>query len=234
MKRLTLMLLVFFTACFAEKSTIDLNAYKNNKNFSVSEASYTVGSHAFTLVNIKPRVKGDTACISAVIIDKRKFVLFDVGVESGAYGLFVPHIQPIPDGLIALKASTTDGKIFIFLSNGKLVTLPGALAFADTLGKCVYCVWENDKQYRLTVFNYKIMRVVIQTTAIAQPVQWYSSGMSYCFSAPQEKGYYSIDMFTKVVTKIDQAEGALTPVSYLMDFSKIEPVNCCGGKALKK
>jgi hypothetical protein len=234
MKTLTLALIVACAACFAQKSAIDLNAYKNNKNFTISEAPYIIGSHSFTLVNIRPRVKGDTACISAVIIDKRKFVLFDVGVESGAYGLFVPHLQPIPDGLIALNASPVDGKTFIFLSNGKLITLPGALAFVDTTGKCVYCVWENDKQYRLSVFNYKVVRLVIPTMTIAQPLQWFSSGISYCFSAPQEKGYYSVDMFTKTVTKIDQAEGALTPVSYLMDFSKIENVNCCSGKALKK
>lgn len=234
MKKFQLLLICALSLCFAEKSTIDLNAYKNNKNYTIAETSYVVGKHTFGLVNIRPRVKGDTACISAIIIDKRKYVLFDVGVEAGAYGLFVPRHQPISEGLIALKASPVEAKTFIFLSNGKLITLPGAQVIADTVGKYIYCVWENDKQYRLTIFNVKNMLLVFPTTLISQPAQWFSSDLSYYFTSPREKGYYSVDMFTKSVVKTDKPEGTLSPVSYLMDFSKIEATNCCNAKALKK
>ncbi|MBN1575201.1 MAG: hypothetical protein JW913_01520 [Chitinispirillaceae bacterium] len=229
-------LALVFCASFpsAGKTTIDLAAYKNNKNFTTAETSYTVGARTFTLVNIRPRVKSDTACISAVIIDKRKLVLFDIGVEAGAYGLFVPRRQPLRGGLVVLKASPVEGKTFIFLSNGKLITLPGAQTIVDTTGKSVYCVWENDNQYRLTVFNYRSMRLTIPTTIIKQPLQWYASGVSYCFTAPQEKGYYSVEPFMKSVVKIDQAESDLSPVPYLTDFSKIDPAGCCNAKALKK
>jgi hypothetical protein len=72
------------------------------------------------------------------------------------------------------------------------------------------------------------------TTDIAQPAAWYSSGMSYCFSVNGEKGYYSVDMIAKSVVKSDEADGALTPVSYLMDFSKVSATACCGMQALKK
>jgi hypothetical protein len=234
MKRLFIFLVFSASFCFAEKSTIDLSAYKGNKNFTWAETSYTVGKHTFGLVNIKPRVKGDTACISAIILDKRKFVLFDIGAEAGAYGLFVPRYQPIADGLIAIKASPTDGKTFIFLSNGKLITLPGAHVIADTVGKYIYCVWENDKQYRLTVFNTKNMILVMPTKVVSQPGQWLASGPSYYFTSPQEKGYFSVDLFTKSVVKTESPEGTLSPVSYLMDFTKIDAPTCCSGKALKK
>jgi hypothetical protein len=234
MKTLSLALIFLVSLCFAQKSTIDLSAYKNNKNFTWAETSYTIGKHTFGLVNIKPRVKGDTACISAVLIDKRKYVLFDIGVEAGAYGLFVPRYQPISDGLIAIKASPTDAKTFIFLPNGKLITLPGAQVIADTVGKYIYCVWENDKQYRLTVFNTKNMILVLPPKIISQPAQWFASGVSYYFTSPQEKGYYSVDLFTKSVVKTEQPEGALTPASYIMDFGKIEPASCCNAKVLKK
>jgi hypothetical protein len=229
-----LLLICGASLCFAQKTTIDLSAYKTNKNFTWAETSYTIGKHTFGLVNIKPRVKGDTACISAILIDKRKYVLFDIGVEAGAYGLFVPRNQPISEGLIVLKASPTEAKTFIFLSNGKLITLPGAHVIADTVGKYIYCVWENDKQYRLTVFNVKNMLLVVPTKVISQPDKWYAAGVSYYFSTQGEKGYYSIDLFTKSIVKTEQPEGTLSPVSYLMDFSKIDPTSCCGAKGLKR
>ena len=234
MKTFILVLICCVAPCFAQKATIDLNAYKNNKNFTMAETSYTIGKHTFTLVNIKPRMKSDTACISAIILDKRKFVLFDINVETGAYGLFIPRHQPISEGLIAIKASPVDAKTFIFLSNGKLITLPGAQVVVDTVGKYIYNVWENDKQYRLTVFNVKNMLLVFPTKIIAQPLQWYASGVSYYFSSPGEKGYYSVDMFAKSVEKVDKPDGAVSPVSYLMDFSKIDAASCCGAKAIGK
>jgi hypothetical protein len=231
----SLLALVFYASlCFAEKTTIDLDVYKKNRNFSWAETSYTVGKHTFGLVNIKPRLKGDTACISAIILDKRKFVLFDINVEAGAYGLFVPRRQPIADGLIAIKASQVDAKTFLILSNGKLVTLPGSQVVFDTAGKYVYCVWENEDQYRLTVFNVKNMLLAFPTKVIARPQQWYASGVSFYFTSPGEKGYYSVDMFTKNVDKIDKPDEALSPVSPLMDFGKVDPATCCGGKALGK
>jgi hypothetical protein len=234
MKICILALVFCVTLSFAQKTTIDLATYKNNANFSVAETPYTIGTHTFTLVNIQPRVKGDTACISAIVIDKRKFVLFDIGAQAGAYGLFVPPQQPLRQGLIVLKASASEGKTFIFLSTGKLITLPGAQTIVDTTGKLIYCVWENGPKYQLTVFNYKAMRVVVPTMAIKQPVQWYSAGASYCFSVPQEQGYYSVEMLTKDIVQIDQPEDALVPVPYLMDFSKIDTATCCSAKALKK
>jgi len=218
----------------AQSSTIDLGKYKNNKNYKMAENPYTIGKHTFTLVNIKPIVKSDTACISAIVIDKRKYVLFDIGVSDAPTGLIVPAIQPVPNGLVVVKASAQEGKTFVFLSNGKLVTLPGALAIADTAGGNLYIVWDNDQQYRLTVFDYKNIRVRIPTTAIARPVQWYSSGLSYYFTADKEKGYYTIDMFTKSITKTENADGSLIPVSYLVDFSKIDASKCCSGNILKK
>ena len=234
MKKLPLVLFIAVSFCFAQKTTIDLTAYKNNKSYVVAETSYTVGKHTFGLVNIRPRVTGDTACISAIIIDKRKYVLFDVGVDAGAYGLFVPRHQPVSDGLVVLKASPVEAKTFIFLSNGKLITLPGAHVIVDTVSNYVYCVWENDKQYRLTVFNVKNMLLVYPTTIISQPAQWFASDISYYFTSPQEKGYFSVDMFTKSVSKTDKPDGTLSPVSYLMDFSKIDAASCCSAKALKR
>jgi hypothetical protein len=215
-------------------STIDLNKFKNNKNYTFAEVPLKVGAHTFTLINIKPLAKSDTACVSAIVIDKRKYVLYDIGPAGAAYGLFVCKQQPLKDGLIVLKASPNDGKTFIFLSNGKLVSLPGASTFVDTVGKNVYCVWENDKQYRLTVFDYKNMRIAIPTTLVSQPVAWYNNGISYCFASPDEKGYFSVDMFTKSIAKSGEAEGALAPVAYLMDFSKVDASKCCGAQSLKR
>ena len=235
MKPVLMVLFAFMSMSFAQKSTIDLNRFKNNRNFTFAEVPLKVGAHTFTLINIKPLIKSDTACVSAIVIDKRKYVLFDIGVAEGAAcGLFVCKQQPLKDGTIVLKASPTDGKTFIFLSNGKLVSLPGASSFVDTTGKNVYCVWENDRQYRLTVFDYKNMRIAIPTTLVSQPVAWHNTGVSYCFTAPNEKGYYTVDMFTKSITKSDEAEGTLSPVEYLMDFGKVTAAACCGVQALKR
>jgi hypothetical protein len=228
-----LALMICSSLCFSQKSTIDLKAYKA-KSFSIAETAYKIGAHTFTLVNIKPLHKSDTACISAIIIDKRKYVLFDIGIEGAATGLIVPIRQPISDGLVVVKASPDEGKTFVFLSNGKVVTLPGALVVADTTGKHLYCVWENEKQYRLTVFDYKNVRVVIPTVEIVKPVQWYANGISICFNADGEKGYYSVDMFTKSISKTESTDGTPAPVSYLVDFSKTDIGKCCTGQVLKK
>jgi hypothetical protein len=234
MKNIVIAITVFIAAVFAENATINLDVYKNNKLFTLAQTPLKAGSHVFTLMNIKPLVKSDTTCISAIIIDKRKYVLYDIGAEGAACGLFTLKQQPLREGVIVLKASPTDGKTFIFLSNGKLVSLPGADAFVDTVGKNIYCVWDNDKHFRLTVFDYKNMRVTVPTTDIAQPAAWFSGGMSYYFTVADEKGYYAVDMIAKSVVKSNEAEGALTPVSYLMDFGKVSAAACCGMQALKK
>ena len=234
MKLLLLTLIACVSLSMAQSKTIDLEKYKNNKNYKVAETPYTIGKHTFLLVNIKPVIKSDTACISAIVIDKRKYVLFDIGVEGAATGLIVPAVQPVHDGLVVIKASAQEGKTFVFLSNGKLVTLPGSLVIPDTTGGNLYLVWENDPQYRLTVFDYKNIRVRVPTTVIAKPVKWYSSGLSFYFTADKEKGYYTIEMFTKSITGTEKPDGTLTPVSYLVDFGKIDASKCCGGNFLKK
>jgi hypothetical protein len=233
MRALLLLLTIGASLCAAQKTTIDLAAYKN-KGYAMAQTAYTIGAHVFTLVNIKPLHKTDTACISAIVIDKRKYVLFDVGIEGAATGLIVPRRQPIPDGLVVLKASPVEGKTFVFLSNGKLVTLPGALALADTAGKNIYCVWDNETHYRLTVFDYKNVRVIVPATDIARPRQWYSTGLSFCFSVEKEKGYYIVDMITKSISKTESVDAPLTPVSYLVDFGKFDNTKCCTGQVLKK
>ena len=234
MKPLLLFIVSYSALCFGEKATIDLNIYKNSKNFATAETAYKIGAHTFTLMNIKPLHKSDTACISAIVIDKRKYVLFDINVEGAAAGLIVPHAQPVSDGLIVIKASPMEGKTFVFLSNGKVVTLPGALTIADTTGRNIYCVWENEQQYRLTVFDYKNVRVLIPTVEISKPRQWFSSGVSLCFSVEREKGYYSVDMFTKSISKSDSAEATLSPVSYLVDVNKMTGSQCCNGQMLRR
>jgi hypothetical protein len=233
MKAILPLMLLCTTLSFAQKTSIDLAAYKNNPGYTMAETTYTVGTHVFNLVNISPKVKGDTACISAVVIDKRKFVLFDIGAQDGPYGLFVPRRQPIRNGLIALKASPLEGKTFLFLSTGKLITLPGAQTLADTLSQLVYCVWKNDKGFSLTLFNYKSMRLAIPTVAIREPLKWYMVDGSYGFSVAGEKGYYTVDLFTKSVVKTDDVSGSPQPLDYLMDLSAVESARCCTAKALR-
>jgi len=105
MKSLLMVMFVLLSLSFAQKSTIDLNKFKNNKNYAFAEVPLKVGAHTFSLINIKPLAKSDTACVSAIIIDKRKYVLYDIGVEGGTYGLFVCKQQPLKEGIIVLKAS---------------------------------------------------------------------------------------------------------------------------------
>ena len=236
------------TMCFAQNSTIDINQYKKSKNHSFSEKSYTIGKHAFRVVNIKPLTSprgasngassgtSDTACISALILDKRKYVLFDVDVPSASapLGMIVPQVQPIAGGLIVLKASPYEGKTFLLLPDGKVVALPGASVIIDTVGKCVYCIWDNDRNIKLTVFDYKGLRLIINTTEIAEPKQWYSAGMGYCFIGTDSKTWYMVDFMTKTITKGEKPEGELKPVSYFGGLDKLDRARCCGAEVLKK
>jgi hypothetical protein len=252
----TIMSIVCFAVavCFAQNSTIDINQYKKSKNHSYSEKSYTIGKHVFRVVNIKPLSSSrsvsrgassgassgasDTSCISALILDKRKYVLFDVDVPSGPLGMIVPQAQPIAGGLVVLKASPYEGKTFLLLPDGKVVALPGASVIIDTVGKCVYCIWDNDKNFKLTVFDYKGLRLIINTTEIPEPKQWYSSGMGYCFTtagSADSKTWYTVDFMTKAITKGDlRPEGELKPVSYFGGLGNLDRARCCGAEVLKK
>jgi hypothetical protein len=244
MKPIITILCFAVAICFAQQSTIDINLYKKSKKYLYAEKSYTVGKHAFKVVNIKPLVKpraassgeSDTACISAIILDKRKYVLFDVDILSASapLGMVVPARQPIAGGLIILKASPYEGKTFLLLSGGKVVTLPGASVIIDTIGKCVYCVWDNDRNFKLTVFDYKGLRLVINTTDIVEPKQWYSGVMAYCFVSADSKTWYSVDFMTKSITKSGKPTTDLNPVSYFGNLEKLDRSTCCGAEVLKK
>ena len=233
MKQIIVMIIFLIAACFAQQSTIDIELYKKSKKHSFSERTYTVGKHTYRVVNIKPLGASDTACISALVLDKRKYVLFDVSVASGPFGIIVPAAQPLRDGLIVLRASPLDSKLFLLLANGKVVTVPGSSVIADTVGKCVYCVWDNDKTFRLTVFDYKNLRLVFNTVAIAEPKQWYTDGFSFGFSATNG-AYYTVDFMQKAVTKGEKPASGLTPVSYVADLEKIDRAKCCTGEVMKK
>jgi hypothetical protein len=224
------------TICFAQQSTIDIDLYKKSKKYVFSEKSYTIGKHGFRVVNIKPLMKSDTSCISAIILDKRKYVLFDIDVPPSAapLGMIVPDGQPIPGGLVVLKASPYEGKTFLLLPGGKVVALPGASVIVDTAGKCAYCVWDNDKNFKLTVFDYKGLRLIINTTEIVEPKQWYNAGMGFCFTGGDSKTWYTVDFMTKTITKGEKPEGELKPVSYFGGLDKLDRARCCGAEVLKK
>jgi hypothetical protein len=235
MKKIVYIVLFAFAMCFAQHSTIDIDQYKKSKSHAYSEKSYTVGKHVFRVVNIRSLTKTDTSCISAIILDKRKYVLFDIGVSAGPLGMVVPAGQPIAGGLVVLKTSPYEGKTFLILPDGKLVTLPGSSVIVDTVGKSVYCVWDNDKNFKLTVFDYKGLRLIINTTEIVEPKQWYSAGMGYCFTGADAKTWYLVDFMTKSITKGDlRPEGELKPVSYFGGLDKLDRAKCCGAEVLKK
>lgn len=233
MKPIAVMIIFIIASCFAQQSTIDIEQYKKSKKHSFTERTYTVGKHAYRVVNIRPLGASDTACISALVLDKRKYMLFDVNVNSGSFGMIVPPVQPLRGGLIILKASPYDGKVFLLLSSGKVVTLPGASVIADTAGSCVYCVWDNDKTYRLTVFDYKNLRLVFNTVAIAEPRQWCTDGFAYGFLAA-DGAYYTVDFMQKAITKGEKPVSGLNQVSYIADLEKIDRAKCCTGEVMKK
>jgi hypothetical protein len=234
MRHFAVIVLGCFVLCLGQQASIDIEKYRKLKQYSFAERPVTVGKHTFRLINIKPPAQSDTNCISAVVIDKRKYILFDVDVAGGPFGLVVPKVQPIPDGLIVLKASPYDAKTFFLLSNGKMVTLPGASVVVDTAGKCAYCVWDNDNTFRLTVLDYRSLRLVIPTTAIPRPKQWYSTGMTYCFTTASDKQYYTVDLMTKAITQSAQADGTPVPVSYIAETEKMNRAKCCGAEVLKQ
>ena len=232
---LALIITLLSLTAAAQQSTVGLDIYKTNKKFAYAEASYTIGKHNYTVVNIKPlQPAGDTACIGAIVIDKRKYLMFDIGTAGTPTGLVVPKDQPVENSLIILKPSAYEAKTFVALPNGKMVTLPGENVFVDPMGNSIYTVWENDGQYRLTVFDYRGMRMVIQPTLIKKPLKWGQTDVSFYFTVEGEKGYYVVDTFMKAVTRAENPDDVLRPVGYLVDFGAYDRAKCCGAGALGK
>jgi len=220
-------------AATAGEATIDLTKYRNAKKYTYSEVTHTVGTHQYTLVNIRPRAKGDTACIAALVIDKRKFVMVDLQADSARTGLTMPKEQPIEGGLVVVKLSPLEAKTFIILATGKVVTLPGDRLIVDPAGKTALAIWDNAGTWQLTALDYRSMNLVLPTTAIPRPVKWYTNGLAYYFTADGEEGYCTLDMFTKTVSRVKEALQGLEEVAYTFDPQGIAPVKCCGADALK-
>jgi hypothetical protein len=232
--KILLLITVAAAFCAAQTktpSTINLDVYKNKSKYAVAETTLTVKAHTFRLLNIKPLAKSDTACISAVVIDKRKLLFYDVNGTNSSNGLMVPQNQPLSNAVIVLKGSPNEGKALIFFTNGKLVTLPGDKLIVDNAGSTVYCVWANDSTYRLTVFDCQRMRVVVPTTVIARPEQWYTNGMDYIFKESGTNNYYSVSPIARSVSKMEKADNGAEKVSYLPGFESMDKQSCCGPKA---
>ncbi len=227
-------ILVCGTLAYGAQSTIDLSVYKNTKDYAYAEASYTVGTHEYRLVNIKPLGESDTTCISALVIDKRKYVLIDLAMKGARHGLVVPDTQPIENALVVVKTSPLDAKTFLILENGKVVTLPGDRLIVDPAGSTALSVWDNDGAWHLTVLDYRKPRLIVATTPIAQPQAWYTNGLAYFFKAAGDGAYYTIDMFSKAVTKAPGDQSGLDALPYAFDPSAVDVSACCGESVLKK
>lgn len=219
--------------CLAQSktaSTINLDVYKNKSKYAVAETTLTVKTHSYRLMNIQPLYPSDTSCISAVIIDKRKLVFFDVNGKKSPRGLLVPKEQPISGAVMVFRGSPIESRTMIFFANGKLVTLPGDKVIADPDGNMVYSVWDNDSTCRLTVFDYRRMKIIVPATVIAKPEKWYSTGMDYYFKVSGANTYYTVSALTGSVDKLDQPQAGAEPVSYIHGFESVDPKNCCGSK----
>jgi hypothetical protein len=231
--RSMMFVLAVTATCLAQSktaSTINLDIYKNKSKYAIAETTITVKTHSYRLMNIQPLYPCDTTCISSVIIDKRKLVFFDINGKKAPRGLLVPKEQPIPGAMIVFRGSPIESRTLIFFANGKLVTLPGDMVIADPDGNMVYCVWDNDNTYQLTVFDYKRMRSVVPATNIEKPEKWYFSGMDYYFKATGSDTYYVVNTLANAVTKMDKPEAGDTPLKYIRGFESVDPVNCCGAK----
>lgn len=226
-------ILVCGALAYGAQSTIDLSTYRDSKQYSYAEASYTVGEHEYRLVNIKPLSESDTTCISALVIDKRKYLLIDLEMKGTRHGLVVPKEQPIEDALVVVKASPLDAKTFLILKTGKVVTLPGDRLIVDKAGNTVLSVWDNDGVHHLTVFDYRRLRLIVSTTPIAQPKGWYTNGLAYFFEAT-DGTYYTLDLFSKAVAKAPGGQSGLDPLPYAFDPSSLDVSACCGKSVLTK
>jgi hypothetical protein len=229
--RVLLLVLLLVVAARAG-STIDLASYKNSKKYTYAEVSHTVGEHEYTFVNIKPAFETDTTCIAAVVIDKRKYVLVDLDLSGARTGVVVPKSQPVEGGLLAVKVSPLDAKTFLVLATGKVVTLPGDYVLIDNVGKTVLTVWDNDSSFQLTVLDYGRMRLIVSTTPIARPTAWYTNGLAYFFKG-DDGTFYTLDLFTKKVTKVPSEEKGLEKMSYAFEPSGLDIKGCCSGAVLK-
>lgn len=232
------MFLIFFMflfsiSCFAQQTpSIDLDFFKKSKKYSYSEKAYTVGNHSYRIVNIKPLYATDTFCISALVIDKRKYMLYDIGENLSICGMTVPQNQPISEGLIILKLSEIEGKVFFALANGKVVTLPGSFVFADTIGKCIYCIWDNNGFFRLTVFDYKNLKLIFNSVVISSPKQWFTDGFNYLFLS-NDGEYFTIDFMSKKIVKSQKPEGNIKKIEYILDSDKMSKIKCCSFESIK-
>ena len=184
------------------QATIDLAPYKNAKKYTYAEQAYTVGTHTYTMVNIKPKASKDTACVSALIIDKRKFVLVDLVSTGGATGIVVPAKQPIENCLVAVKLSAIDAKTFLIFATGKVVTLPGDRLIVDEAGKTVLVVWDNGGEFQLSVLDYRTMKLAVSPTPIAKPASWYTNGLAWYFKPAEGEGYFTLDLFSKSIAAV--------------------------------
>ena len=213
------------------QSTIDLEQYRDNSRYTMAEQRYEVGGRGYQVVNIRPAVVKDTACISALVIDKRKFVLVDLTSSGGSTGMVVPREQPIENCLLAVKLSAIDAKTFLIFANGKVVSIPGDRLLLDEAGKTLLSVWDNSGEFLLTVFDYRAMRLMLSPVPIARPESWYTNGLAWFFKA-DDGGLYTFDMFSKNVSPIAGVEGELQPVRYVFEPSTVDADACCGAAAL--
>lgn len=211
--------------------TIDLQKYRDVKKYSYVEKAYTIGTHSYTLVNIKPKTASDTTCITAIVIDKRKYVLVDLQAADAPHGLVVPPTQPIDSSLLVVKVSPIDAKTFVILRSGKMATLPGDRLIIDAAGSTILSVWDNQGQCYLTVFDYRKLNLMVAPVAIAKPTQWFTNGLAWYFKADDGR-YFTLDLFTKTVTAVAQLEKGLEEITYTFDPSTLQPAQCCGAQAL--
>lgn len=229
-----MVVLTVVATMWAQGSTIDLGAYKGSDAYAYAEVSHTIGEHEYRFVNIKPKSAGDTTCIAAVVIDKRKYVLMDLEMDGQRTGLVVPENQPVKNGLLVVKVSPLDAKTFLVLESGKVVTLPGDRVIVDPMGKTILCIWDNSGSFQLTVLDYRKMRLVVSTTPIVEPQSWETNGLAYYFTAAgEEGGQYTIDLFSKQVSKVQPVEKGLEKLEYTFEPSGLDAKSCCGSTTLR-
>ncbi|MFP4681957.1 MAG: hypothetical protein ACLFQB_15905 [Chitinispirillaceae bacterium] len=215
MKYLLIILLITVASAFAGEESTNLDEYKKKENFAWAETTLTVAEKEYRLVNIRNKdEKADTACVSAILFDKRKLVFTDYSTNEAPHGLVVPSEQPVKNGLIILKPSPSDAKALLIFPSGKMVVLPGASVLVDAAGKMVYDVWNDGGQHKLSVFNYKSHSLLLSATPIPKPVKWYSAVMDYQFTT-EDKKMYTVDLMGKSVRKVDGKPGDSDPLKYV-------------------
>lgn len=215
LKYLLILLLFAVVSAMASEKPTNLDEFKKNKNFAWAETTLTVAEKEYRLVNIRNKdVKADTACLSAILFDKRKLVFTDYSSSATPHGLVIPSQQPIKNGLIVLKPSPTDAKALIIFPSGKMVILPGASVLVDDAGSMVYCVWDDEGQHKLSVFNYKALKLLLTAVPIQKPVKWYSSVFDYQFTA-EDKASYTVDIMGRSVRKADENPGDASELKYV-------------------